>query len=82
MSRTAQDLLAERRALVLEQSRETDRIASEVLQFEIDQIDRSLKRFEFRVKGDKDGKDPNVIETIIEVWASTEDEARRKAFAP
>lgn len=40
--RTAQDLLAERRANVLEQSREKDPTARAMLQFHIDQIDREL----------------------------------------
>lgn len=40
--RTAQDLLAERRANVIEQSRETDPVTRELLQFHIDQIDHEL----------------------------------------
>lgn len=40
--RTAQDLLAERRANVQEQRRETDKTARAMLQFRIDQIDREL----------------------------------------
>jgi hypothetical protein len=40
--RSAQDLCAERRCLVLEQSRETDATARAMLQFEIDQIDDEL----------------------------------------
>lgn len=43
-NRTAQDLLMERRANVLEMMRETDEIAKEMLQFHIDEIDRELKR--------------------------------------
>lgn len=41
--RTAQDLLAERRALVQEQRRERDATARAMLQFEINSIDSLLK---------------------------------------
>ena len=37
-----QSLLAERRATVLEQARETNKTARALLQFRIDQIDREL----------------------------------------
>lgn len=43
-ARTAQDLLAERRANVLEQARERDATARAVLQFHIDTIDAELSR--------------------------------------
>lgn len=39
---TAQALLSERRMCVLEQSRETDKIVRQMLQFRIDEIDREL----------------------------------------
>lgn len=40
--RTAQDILAERRSVVQEQRRETDRTARAILQFQIDELDREL----------------------------------------
>lgn len=40
--RSLQDLLAERRANVLEQSREADATARAMLQFHIDEIDREI----------------------------------------
>lgn len=42
--RTVQDLLAERRANVLEQARERDSLARALLQFHIDTIDAELNR--------------------------------------
>jgi hypothetical protein len=42
MTRTAQDILAERRATVFELARETDPTARAMLQFAIDQLDREL----------------------------------------
>lgn len=40
--RTAQDILAERRSVVLEQMRERDETARAILQYQIDQLDREL----------------------------------------
>jgi len=42
MARTAQDVLAERRSVVQEQRRERDKTARDVLQFQIDELDREL----------------------------------------
>jgi hypothetical protein len=42
--RTAQDLLAERRANVLESMRETDAMAIAMLSYHVDEIDRELER--------------------------------------
>jgi len=42
--RTDQDLLAERRANVLEASRETDAIARQMLEFHVWEIDEELQR--------------------------------------
>jgi hypothetical protein len=42
VERSLQDILAERRSLVLEQAAESDAIARELLQFEIDKIDREV----------------------------------------
>lgn len=42
MNRTLQDLLAERRANVLEAARERDPIVKELLRFHIDSIDRQI----------------------------------------
>lgn len=41
-ARTAQDILAERRSVVQEQRRESDRIARAILQYQLDQLDREL----------------------------------------
>lgn len=42
MTRTAQEILAERRSFVQEQRRETDKTARAVLQYQIDELDREL----------------------------------------
>ncbi len=44
MTRTAQDILAERRSVVQEQRRETDKTARAILQFQIDELDRELAK--------------------------------------
>jgi hypothetical protein len=41
-ARTAEDVLAERRSVVQEQRRERDPIARDVLQYQIDDLDREL----------------------------------------
>ena len=44
IARTAQDLLTERRFLVLERERETDRIGKAMLAYSIAEIDAELRR--------------------------------------
>ena len=43
MTRSAQDILAERRSVVQEQRRERDKTAVAILQYQIDQLDAELK---------------------------------------
>lgn len=42
MTRTAQDILAERRSVVQEQRRETDKTTIAILQYQLDELDRAL----------------------------------------
>ena len=44
MTRTVQNILAERRSVALEQMHERDATARAVLQFQIDELDRELDR--------------------------------------
>lgn len=50
MTRSAQDILAERRSVIREQRRETDKTAIAILQFQIDELDRELAKVSVRTE--------------------------------